>query len=120
MIGRVVALDQIGGRTAAALIHEGRLDDLLIDGPEDGAPSPGSVFRGIVDRPMKGQGGVFLRLPDGESAFLRNAHVQKATSPPLPPGDGPPMRRPRRSAMRQRPRPLQTARRSETARAATG
>lgn len=73
MTGRVVALDQIGGRTAAALIHEGRLDDLLIDGPEDGAPSPGSIFRGIVDRPLKGQGGIFLRLPDGESAFLRNS-----------------------------------------------
>ena len=71
MKGRVIALDQIAGRPAAALIEDGQLQDILIDPPEDAPPLPGSIFRGIVDRPVKGQGGVFVRLPDGESGFLR-------------------------------------------------
>lgn len=72
MKGRMVLLDRIEGREAAALLVDGRLEDLLID-PEGEAPLPGAVFRGVVDRPMKGQGGVFLRLPGGLSGFLRGA-----------------------------------------------
>lgn len=72
MKGRMVLLDRIEGREAAALMVDGRLEDLLID-PEGEAPLPGAVFRGVVDRPMKGQGGVFLRLPGGLSGFLRGA-----------------------------------------------
>jgi Ribonuclease G/E len=68
--GRVVALDTLRGRPAAALIVDGRLEDFLID-PADGAPVPGAIYRGIVDRPMKGQGGVFVKLPDGAMGFLR-------------------------------------------------
>jgi len=45
----------------------GRLDDLLIDGD---APRPGTIYRAIADRPVKGQGGMFLRTPDG-TAFVR-------------------------------------------------
>jgi len=60
---------------------DGRLADLLIEGPEDGPPAPGAIFRGIVDRPLKGQGGVFLRLPGGARAFLREA---KGLSPGQP------------------------------------
>ena len=70
MKGRVVALDSLRGRPAAALILDGRLEDFLID-PADGAPVPGAIYRGIVDRPMKGQGGVFVRLPEGATGFLR-------------------------------------------------
>jgi Ribonuclease G/E len=70
MKGRVVALDTLRGRPAAALILDGRLEDFLID-PADGAPVPGAIYRGIVDRPMKGQGGVFVRLPEGATGFLR-------------------------------------------------
>lgn len=70
MKGRVVALDQINGRDAAALIVDGRIEDLLVD-PADDRPLPGAIYRGIVDRPMKGQGGVFVKLPDGLSGFLR-------------------------------------------------
>ena len=72
MKGRVIALDQIKGRDAAALIVDGRLEDFLIDAPEDAPPAPGAIFRAVVDRQMKGQGGVFVKLPEG-SGFLRQA-----------------------------------------------
>ncbi|MFN5828180.1 MAG: ribonuclease G, partial [Rhodobacterales bacterium] len=69
MKGRVIALDTLRGRQAAALIVDGRLEDVLID-PPDNAPVPGAIYRGIVERPMKGQGGVFVRLADGATGFL--------------------------------------------------
>ncbi|WP_435170475.1 ribonuclease E/G [Falsirhodobacter sp. 1013] len=69
MIGRVIHLDQVRGREAAALVVDGQLQDLLIAPPDD-TVLPGSIFRAIVDRPVKGQGGVFVRLPEG-SGFLR-------------------------------------------------
>lgn len=72
MKGRSVILDQIGGRAAAALMVDGKLHDLLID-PADDLPAPGAIFRAVVDRQVKGQGGVFLKLPQGGSAFLRQA-----------------------------------------------
>ncbi|TCO69437.1 ribonuclease E/G [Rhodovulum euryhalinum] len=71
MKGRSVILDEVAGRKAAALMVDGQLDDLLIDPPDD-RPAPGAILRAVVDRQVKGQGGVFLRLPDG-SAFLRQA-----------------------------------------------
>jgi len=71
--GRAVILDQIAGRAAAALMVDGRLDDILIDPPEGGAPAPGAILRAVCDRPLKGQGGMILRLPDGQSGFLRQA-----------------------------------------------
>lgn len=67
MKGAVIALDTLQGREAAALIEDGRLTDLLIDG--DG-PRPGTIYRARIGRPMKGQGGMFLDTPDGP-AFLR-------------------------------------------------
>jgi ribonuclease G len=69
MIGRVVILDEIGGRAAAALIVDGQLEDLAIDPAED-TPIPGAIYRGVADRPVKGQGGIFVKLPHG-SGFLR-------------------------------------------------
>ena len=70
MKGRMIVLDHLGGQEAAALLVDGRLDDLLIDDPV--SPRPGAIFRAICDRPLKGQGGMMLRLPEG-SAFLRQA-----------------------------------------------
>jgi len=68
--GRIVVLGAFRGREAAALIADGRIEDLLIDpGPAAGF-HPGAILRGTVDRPMKGQGGVFVNLPEGR-AFLR-------------------------------------------------
>ncbi len=69
MKGRVVVLDQVAGRNAAALIVDGRLEDLVID-PGDDTPLPGAIYRGVADRPVKGQGGIFVKLPHG-SGFLR-------------------------------------------------
>ena len=67
MKGRQIILDHLNGREAAALMVDGQLDDLLIDGE---APRLGTVYRAIADRPVKGQGGMFLKTPDG-MAFLR-------------------------------------------------
>ena len=69
MKGRLILLDQIDGRPAAALLFDGRLEDLLIDPPDD-APLPGAIYRAVADRPMKGMGGLFVKLPQG-TGFLR-------------------------------------------------
>jgi len=68
--GRTIVLGEIDGRKVAALVVDGQLDDLLVEGPP-GRPAPGTVYRGIAGRPLKGQGGVMLSLPDGQSAYLR-------------------------------------------------
>ena len=44
MKGRVVLLDRWKGREAAALVVDGRLEDLLIDPPEDDAPRPVPLY----------------------------------------------------------------------------
>ncbi|GGX60041.1 ribonuclease G [Tateyamaria omphalii] len=67
MKGRQICLDHLNGREAAALLVDGHLDDLLIDSD---APRPGTVYRAVTDRPVKGQGGLFLKTPDG-AAYLR-------------------------------------------------
>ena len=67
MKGRLIALDHIGDREAAALMVDGVVEDLFFDTDQ---PAPGTIYRAIVERPMKGQGGMFLRTPDG-SAFVR-------------------------------------------------
>ncbi len=69
MIGRVVVLDDLGGQAAAALVVDGQMQELLID-PADDTPLPGAIYRAVADRPMKGQGGMFVKLPGG-SGFLR-------------------------------------------------
>lgn len=70
MKGRVVVLDRWQGREAAALVVDGQLEDLLIEPAGDDPLRPGAILRGVVDRPVKGQGGVFVKLPGG-SGFLR-------------------------------------------------
>ena len=77
MKGRLIALDHINETEAAALMVDGRLEDLFLD-PE--GPRPGTIYRAIADRPMKGQGGMFLRTPDG-TVFLRQV---KGLSPGQP------------------------------------
>lgn len=72
MKGRVVLLDQYQGLNAAALVVDGVLQDFLLD-PVDPALAPGAILRGKADRPMKGQGGVFVKLPDGAQGFLRQS-----------------------------------------------
>lgn len=67
MKGRSIILDHLDGREAAALMVDGVLDDLYVEGD---APPPGTIYRARVGRPVKGQGGVFVETPDG-MAFLR-------------------------------------------------
>ena len=69
MKGRVLVLDEIDGRQAAALMVDGRLEELAID-PSDDVAIPGAIYRAVADRPVKGQGGIFVKLPQG-SGFLR-------------------------------------------------
>lgn len=78
MKGCMILLDHIGETQAAALMVDGRLDDLLLDSKT--APRPGTIYRALADRPVKGQGGMFLKTPDG-SAFLRQV---KGLSPGQP------------------------------------
>lgn len=67
MRGNSIILGKLSGSEAAALIRDGRLEDLFVSGE---LPAPGTIYRAIADRPMKGQGGLFLRSPDG-NVFLR-------------------------------------------------
>lgn len=69
MKGRLACLGAVADREAAALLVDGRLDDLLVEGPDD-VPVPGAIYRAVAERPMKGQGGLILRLPEGR-AWLR-------------------------------------------------
>lgn len=71
MKGRVLVLGSYRGREAAALMLDGQLEDLLIAPDDDLGFAPGAILRATVDRQMKGQGGVFVRLPEGARGFLR-------------------------------------------------
>ena len=66
---RLVLLDSLKDRPAAAVVVDGRLEELAVD-PATDAPLPGAIYRASADRPMKGQGGLFVKLPEG-SGFLR-------------------------------------------------
>lgn len=81
MKGRMIILDHIKDREAAAYLVDGVLDDILIDDPD--LPRPGAIFRGICDRPVKGQGGMMLRLPGGGTAFLRQGKGLRPGQPLL-------------------------------------
>ncbi len=81
MKGRLILLDHIGTVEAACILVDGKLDDLLIDTSD--APRPGAIFRGICDRPIKGQGGMMLRLPGGDTGFLRHGKGLRPGQPLL-------------------------------------
>lgn len=68
MKGSLIALGRIADREVAALVVDGVLQDLAHE--EDGL-APGAILRGVVGRPVKGLGGVFVDLPEGEKGFLR-------------------------------------------------
>lgn len=71
MKGRQVVLGRFRGNEAAALMQDGQLIDLILDPGPLAALAPGAICRGVVERLMKGQGGVFVRLPGGERGYLR-------------------------------------------------
>jgi Ribonuclease G/E len=70
MKGTSVVLDAVDGRAAAALLKDGVVEDLLIDAAP-GHMRPGAIIRAIAQRPMKGQGGLFVDLGGGATGFLR-------------------------------------------------
>ena len=72
MKGRQVVLGHLFGAEAAALMQDGVLTDLLVDASRLAPLVPGDICRGVVERLMKGQGGVFLRLPEGQRGYLRD------------------------------------------------
>lgn len=97
MKGRRVVLGHSGDQAVAALMVDGRLDDLLIDPVHDNVPLPGAIYRAICDRPVKGQGGMMVRLPMG-NGFLRGAKGLRPGQPVLvqvtsyaEPGKAPPV-----------------------------
>lgn len=73
MKGRQVILGTHWGAEAAALMVDGQLQDLLLDLSGLTPLPPGAICRAVVDRLVKGQGGVFVRLPEGERGYLRDA-----------------------------------------------
>ncbi len=76
---RILVEPRPDGGTAAALVVDGRLEDLLIDpAATDTAPRPEAIYRAVAARPMKGIGGVMVDLGGGATGFLRMAR------PPAP------------------------------------
>ena len=70
MKGKQIVLGHIGDAKVAALLVDGKLQDVLV---EDIKRLPlGTILRAVVDRPVKGIGGVMLRLPNG-TGFLKKA-----------------------------------------------
>ncbi len=74
MKGAQIILGELGGREAAGLIIDGALDDLFVDSD---APRLGTIYRARVDRTAQGQGGAFLKGPEGQ-LYLRQAKGLKA------------------------------------------
>lgn len=72
MKGRQIILGNLFGAEAAALVVDGQLTDLITDTSALTPLAPGAICRAIVDRLVKGQGGVFLRLPEGQRGYLRD------------------------------------------------
>lgn len=70
MKGRQIILDHLADREAAALMVDGRLEDLLIEAPD--RPRPGAIWRAQAERQAKGQGGIFLAA-DAQRFWLRQA-----------------------------------------------
>jgi len=67
-----ILIDRTAHGSAAALWSDGQLEDLLIDPPaDDPTPRPGAIYRGIVDKPIKGLSGTMVRLADGQQGYLR-------------------------------------------------
>jgi len=77
MKGRVVLLDECKGRRLAALVHNGRLEDLLIDPPAaDPTPRPGALYAAKVDRIIPNANAAFAAIGRG-AGFLKDARDLK-------------------------------------------
>lgn len=79
MKGRQILIEPLAdGGHAAALMLDGRLEDVLIDLPDDGTPLPEAIYHGSVARPMKGMVGTMIDLGNGSRGYLRG---QKLPAP---------------------------------------
>jgi Ribonuclease G/E len=77
MRGRVIALDRRGAQEFAALVVDGRVEDVLADPrPGDAAPRPEAVYLGRVERSAPAIGAAFLTLGDGARGWLRGADAR--------------------------------------------
>lgn len=76
MKGRQILIEPLAaGGHAAALMVDGRLEDLLVDpDPTDSTPQPEAIYRAAAGRPMKGTGGSIVALGAGLTGFLRTPH----------------------------------------------
>jgi Ribonuclease G/E len=99
MKGRQILIEPLpAGGHAAALVVDGRLEDLLVDpDPADPVPRPEAIYRAVPARPMKGLGGVIVDL-GGSSGFLRGPRLPPPGRPLLvqvtgwaEPGKAPPV-----------------------------
>lgn len=66
-----ILIETTPGQTGAALMLDGRLEDLLLDSPDP--LGVGAIFRARVDRLVPAVGGAFLRLGPLGTGFLREA-----------------------------------------------
>lgn len=75
MKGRVILIDEPSERASqAALLVDGRLEDLLLDPPKgDTTPAPGEIYWAKVDRLVPKMHGAFVRLTPEHMGFLREA-----------------------------------------------
>lgn len=85
MKGRQILIEPLPkGGHAAALMIDGRLEDVLVDpDPADPTPRPGAIFRAVPARPMKGMGGVMVDLGRGRTGFLRGTKLPAPGRPLL-------------------------------------
>ena len=71
MKGRQIVIGTLQGREIAMLLEDGRLLDMAVSPQDKVQFGPGAILRGKVNRLVKGQGGVFVSLPDAQSGYLR-------------------------------------------------
>ena len=85
MKGRQILVEPLPkGGHAAALLIDGRLEDVLLDPvPGDATPRPEAIFRAVPARPMKGMGGVMVDLGEGRTGFLRGPKLPAPGRPIL-------------------------------------